>query len=132
MDLCSRVCCCTLQLIVSCLVMAVVSFGITMGALPPTCEGLKVVNGVPQNVASWMLWICVACGLFTGLAIGLVTEYYTSNAFRPVQEVANACKTGAATNIIFGLALGYQSNIIPMFGLGATIFVASVPTHYSQ
>ena len=79
-----------------------------------------------------MLWICVACGLFTGLAIGLVTEYYTSNAFRPVQEVANACKTGAATNIIFGLALGYQSNIIPMFGLGATIFVASVPTHYSQ
>lgn len=113
-----------MQLIISCVVMAIVSYLITIAALPVDCVGLKVAHGQAQVVKNWALWVCVACGLFTGLAIGLVTEYYTSNNYRPVQEVANACKTGAATNIIFGLALGYQSNIIPMFGLGGTIFVS--------
>mmetsp|Transcript_34220 Transcript_34220/g.74815 ORF Transcript_34220/g.74815 Transcript_34220/m.74815 type:complete len:796 (-) Transcript_34220:121-2508(-) len=116
--------CLKAQLIVSCVIMAIVSFVITMTCLPADCVGLKVVNGEPTSVPNWAVWICVACGLFTGLAIGLVTEYYTSNAYRPVQEVAQSCRTGAATNIIFGLALGYQSNIIPMFGLGLTIFLS--------
>lgn len=116
--------CLKAQLIISCLIMAVVSFIITMTCLPEDCIGLKIVNGEAASVKNWAIWICVACGLFTGLAIGLVTEYYTSNAYRPVQEVAEASRTGAATLIIFGLALGYQSNIVPMFGLGLTIFVS--------
>jgi len=41
-----------------------------------------------------------------------------------VREVAEACRTGAATNIIYGLALGYLSNIIPTLCLAATIFCA--------
>jgi hypothetical protein len=41
-------------------------------------------------------WICVACGLFTGLAIGLVTEYYTSNSYKPVQEVTSSRSTSIA------------------------------------
>lgn len=45
---------------------------------------------------------CVAIGLWAGLLIGLFTEYYTSNRFTPVQEVADSCRTGAATNIIYG------------------------------
>ncbi|KAJ8493688.1 hypothetical protein OPV22_015409 [Ensete ventricosum] len=44
------------------------------------------------------------------LFIGFVTEYYTSNAYSPVQDVAGSCRTGAATNVIFGLALGYNDN----------------------
>jgi len=57
------------------------------------------------------------------LIIGLVTEYYTSHSFKPVRDVANACKTGAATNIIYGLALGYKSCIIPVFILAIVIFI---------
>jgi Na+/H+-translocating membrane pyrophosphatase len=55
------------------------------------------------------MFFCVAAGLWGGLIIGLVTEYYTSNRFTPVQDVADACRTGPATDIIFGLALGYKS-----------------------
>ena len=40
------------------------------------------------------------------------------------QDVAESCRTGAATNIIFGLALGYKSVIVPVFGIAFTIFVA--------
>jgi inorganic pyrophosphatase len=46
------------------------------------------------------------CGLWAGMIIGYVTEYMTSHTYTPVREVANSCETGAATNIIFGLALG--------------------------
>ena len=71
-----------MQLILSCVLMAIISYGITMVALPVECMGLKVSHGEPLAVARWAIWVCVACGLFTGLAIGLVTEYYTSNAYR--------------------------------------------------
>ncbi|OAY78536.1 Pyrophosphate-energized vacuolar membrane proton pump [Ananas comosus] len=54
----------------------------------------------------------------------LVTEYYTSNAYSPVQDVADSCRTGAATNVIFGLALGYKSVIIPIFAIAVSIFVS--------
>lgn len=47
----------------------------------------------------------------------------TSFSYTPVQELVNSCKTGAATNIIYGLALGYKSTIIPVFSLGIVIFV---------
>jgi inorganic pyrophosphatase len=53
-----------------------------------------------------------------------MTEYYTSNVFTPTKEVAVACNTSAASNIIYGLALGYKSVIIPIFCLAATIYVS--------
>lgn len=42
----------------------------------------------------------------------------------PVQDVADSCRTGAATNVIFGLALGYKSVIIPIFAIAVAIFVS--------
>lgn len=44
--------------------------------------------------------------------------------FSPVQDVADSCRTGAATNVIFGLALGYKSVIIPIFAIAVSIFVS--------
>jgi inorganic pyrophosphatase len=58
------------------------------------------------------------------MAIGYITEYYTSFSYGPVKELAGSCKTGAATNIIFGLALGYKSTILPVFCLAFTIYVS--------
>jgi len=55
------------------------------------------------------------------MVIGFVTEYFTSNAYGPVQGLAKACKMGPAPNIIQGLALGYNSCIIPILAITATI-----------
>jgi inorganic pyrophosphatase len=68
--------------------------------------------------------LCVVVGLWANLIIGFVTEYYTSNAHSLVQDVADSCQTGAATNVIFGLALGYKSVIIPIFAIIVNIFVS--------
>ncbi|KAJ6408119.1 hypothetical protein OIU84_011430 [Salix udensis] len=80
--------------------------------------------GTQKVVKNWQLFLCVAVGLWAGLIIGFVTEYYTSNAYSPVQDVADSCRTGAATNVIFGLALGYKSVIIPIFAIAVSIFVS--------
>jgi len=64
------------------------------------------------------------CGLWSGLIIGWVTEIYTSNAYSPVQDLAEACRMGAAPNIILGLALGYMSTIIPVLCVAVTIYIS--------
>merc|ERR1719217_1085260 len=63
-------------------------------------------------------------GAVSGLIIGLVTEYYTSHSYRPVREIAETQRVAAATGIIYGLALGYLSCVIPVVCLGVTILVA--------
>merc|ERR1719502_2541097 len=69
-------------------------------------------------------YLCVIVGLWAGCLIGFITEYYTSHSYEPVREVARSCKTGAATNIIYGLALGYKSAIIPIMLLAGTTFLS--------
>jgi Na+/H+-translocating membrane pyrophosphatase len=57
----------------------------------------------------------------------LLTFIYLPTKFlncSPVQDVADSCRTGAATNVIFGLALGYKSVIIPIFAIAVSIFVS--------
>merc|ERR1711959_144852 len=70
-------------------------------------------------------WACVVCGLWGGCLIGFITEDYTSHSYEPVREVAMSCNQGgAATNIIYGLALGYLSTIIPIVLLAVNVYVA--------
>jgi inorganic pyrophosphatase len=64
---------------------------------------------------------CVMFGLWSGMVIGFITEYYTSNSHTPTKNLAEACKHGPAPNIILGLALGYNSVIIPILCITATI-----------
>jgi len=68
--------------------------------------------------------LAVVSGLVLGLLIGKVTEYYTSEHKRPVQTIAAQSETGAATNIIYGLAVGMQSTAIPVLLIGAAIWGA--------
>lgn len=82
-------------------------------------SGGKAFAGTP-----WKLYGCICCGLWSGFIIGWITEIYTSNAYSPVQELAEACVIGAAPNIILGLALGYMSTIIPILCIGVTIYVS--------
>ncbi len=64
-------------------------------------------------------------GSLSGLFIGLVTEYYTSGEFNPVKKIAVAGKTGSATNIIAGIAVGMYSCIIPILTICLAIFLAN-------
>ncbi|MBI4752765.1 sodium-translocating pyrophosphatase [Candidatus Desantisbacteria bacterium] len=68
------------------------------------------------------VYYAVAGGCFAGLAIGLLTEYFTSG--KPVKTIANACKTGAATNIITGFAVGMESVALPVLAICVAVFVA--------
>jgi inorganic pyrophosphatase len=70
--------------------------------------------------ACYPIWM----GLWSGLLIGFVTEYYTSFSYQPVRDIALQQKTSAATGIIFGLAVGYMSCIVPVFCIAATVLVA--------
>lgn len=60
-------------------------------------------------------------GLWSGLIIGLTTEYYTSHTYAPTRNLAKSCFYGAAPNVINGLALGYMSCIIPIICLSVTV-----------
>lgn len=117
-----------MQLIISTTVMTPVAYFMAAAALPKEITGL-FVDDPDRVVKSWQVFICVAVGLWGGLIIGLTTEYYTSNRYEPVQDVADACRTGAATDIIFGLALGYKSTIIPCFIIALAIFVGFSMAH---
>ncbi|MBT3835123.1 sodium-translocating pyrophosphatase [Candidatus Peribacteria bacterium] len=70
------------------------------------------------------IYIALIAGLVAGVIIGLLTEYYTSADFAPVKHVAKASETGAATNIIGGLALGYLSTAFPILVLVLAIGIA--------
>lgn len=60
------------------------------------------------------VYISLLIGLVAGVAIGLITEYYTSHAYAPTKKIADAAKTGAGTNLITGLAVGMQSTTLPV------------------
>lgn len=92
---------------------------IAYGSLP---EKFKVSTLTER--APWHAFISVLIGLWAGLAIGYITEYMTSHSYRPVREVAESCKTGAATNIIYGLALGYNSCVVPIIAITISAYVS--------
>merc|ERR1719265_2510309 len=71
----------------------------------------------------WYAAAPILAGLWSGLLIGFSTEYYTSHSYTPVREVSKSQVTSAATGIIYGLALGYLSCIIPVLALAITILV---------
>ncbi len=70
-----------------------------------------------------LFWVVVT-GLAAGIIIGLVTEFYTSNNYKPAQKIAEAAKTGAATNILAGLSTGMLSTLIPIATVSAAIFIS--------
>jgi len=101
------------------------STALMTGILIPVADLLLPVTfsvGV-YEVTPMKAFYCIAMGLWGGCIVGFVTEYFTSHSYAPVRELARSCETGAATNIIYGLALGYKSAIIPITIISASVYV---------
>merc|ERR1712213_128315 len=77
-----------------------------------------------SHVKWWYCAVSIMLGLWSGLIIGYVTEYYTSHSYKPVREIAETQKQSAATGVIYGLALGYLSCIVPVLCLSITILIS--------
>jgi len=110
------------QLLLSTLFTLIGVWVLTPFNMPPSWT--QSVTGSASHDCSW--WhpaICVTMGLISGFLIGMATDYYTSYSHPPVQEIARKCFSGAAINIIYGLAVGYLSTIIPITLLSITIIV---------
>ncbi len=63
-------------------------------------------------------------GVFLAVALNKVTSYFTHTAFSPVKSLAKACQTGHATNIIQGIAVGYESAVVTTIVLAFATFVS--------
>ncbi len=105
-------------LIISSALMAVIMFFFTLLLVPE----FFTLNG--EQYTNMGVYWCFLSGLIAGLAVGLLTGYYTSENYEPVKNVAKSCETGVATNIIFGLALGYRSTVLPYLCIAVSIFVS--------
>ena len=75
-------------------------------------------------VGNWGVYIAILCGLAGGCAIGYFTEYYTSDTYKPTQELAASSETGAATIIIGGISLGLKSTMTSIIIVAVAVLVS--------
>jgi inorganic pyrophosphatase len=108
-------------LVISTILMTPVAIGLSYTCLP---DEFSLGTETSQHVKWWYCALSICLGLWSGLIIGYMTEYYTSHSYTPVREIADTQKVSAATGIIYGLALGYLSCIVPVICLGVTILIS--------
>lgn len=91
----------------------------------PSGFELRLKGKVIGSRTFWHPWICSLLGLVSGLIIAFFTEFITSFAYFPVQDLANSCKSGAGANVTLGLALGYFSTFVPTIFIALTAFLSN-------
>jgi K(+)-stimulated pyrophosphate-energized sodium pump len=86
-------------------------------------DGVHFTNG-GGSPHWWHYYLCALIGLGVTALLFVITDYYTSTRFSPVKSTARASQTGHATNIIQGLAQGYQATALPAIVIALGIFGA--------
>ena len=86
--------------------------------------GTAQQNGV-GGIPVWIYFFGAGCvGLATSVAFVYLTQYYTAGSYRPVREIAEASKTGPATNIISGVAVGFETTALTAITIGIALFAS--------
>lgn len=102
--------------------MVVFSYFIIDWALPARWSVANVaLYGRHTDISSLGVFLSTIIGLAAGVAIGLITEYFTGLGKPPVRRIAQQCLTGAATNIIAGLGTGMLSTALPVLVIAFAI-----------
>ena len=77
------------------------------------------------GLPTWVYFFAAGIvGLATSVAFVYITQYYTAGTFRPVREIAEASRTGPATNIIAGTAVGFETTAVTAITIGIALFVS--------
>src|SRR5438876_1494994 len=100
--------------------LSVIGLLITTNVMMNTA-GVTGANGIPAWV--WFFGAGVV-GLATSVAFVYITQYYTAGTFRPVREIAEASRTGPATNIISGVAVGFETTFVTAITIGIALFAS--------
>jgi K(+)-stimulated pyrophosphate-energized sodium pump len=74
--------------------------------------------------AWWMYFLCGMIGVLTSIVFVFITQYYTEYRYRPVREIAEASQTGPATNVITGVAVGFECTLAPVVAISAAILAS--------
>jgi len=83
-----------------------------------------IITGETVTYNSWGITLAVVGGLIAGIAVGLITEYYTATFKAPVKTIVEASRTGPATTVIQGIAVGMNSTTLPVIVIGGAILIA--------
>jgi K(+)-stimulated pyrophosphate-energized sodium pump len=101
---------------------------LSVGALLLTTNVMLQTNGnAPSGLPVWLYYFAAGVvGLATSVAFVYITQFYTAGSFRPVREIAEASRTGPATNIISGTAVGFETTFVTAITIG----IALITSHW--
>lgn len=111
------------------LVTSVITY-IVLFSIPNTNVSLRSIRDIfsfnPSSTFVFHVWFSSMCGAFFGCLVMLLTEYYTSSGFRPVDSIVDSSTQGSANNVIQGVSIGYSAVFFYLICIVLNLFFVSL------